>query len=403
MPKRFILTDRPAAPARAIAATAALWLMALVLSACATTPADHTQARTAAEVYEDGAVALEAGDYPAAIRHFQRLEALYPDDPYATQGQMELVFAYYQDRDPSSAVAAAGRFIRQHPDHPNLDYLYYLRGLARFDQSLRDLSAIAATTGPRPPTADLALQYFNELIGRYPQSRYSQDARNRVAHLRQQLAQYELEAAKLHMNRGEYTSAGLRARSVIETYPESGLATEAATIVNMANRMLNLDGSLRKDSAAQSPVPGGTEISPAPLAVPALNPAPTSLPPPPPTDPSIVHPPETTGHGAPQREDWINRQNGEAWTIQLFGTGNEQALLSFIDRHKLGLAAYFRTTRNQDSWYTLIYGAYGNINEARAAAERLPRTVLSERPWIRKISGIQASIKLEALEHSAQR
>ncbi len=403
MPKRLILADHTAAPARTIAATAALGLMMLILSACATVPADHTDTRTAAKLYEDGAVALEAGDYPAAIRHFQRLEVLYPNDPYAAQGQMELVFAYYQDGDPSSAVAAAGRFIRQHPDHPNLDYLYYLRGLARFDQALRDLSALTSTTGPRPPTVDLALQYFSELIGRYPQSRYSQDARNRVAHLRQQLAQYELEAAKQHMNRGEYTSAGLRARSVIEFYPDSGLATEAAKIVNMANRMLNLDGTVRRDSASQPLAPGGTDAPPAPMVVPALVPPLTPVPPPPPTEPATVRPPETTGDGKPRREDWINRQDGKAWTIQLFGTGNEQALLSFIDRHKLDAAAYFRTTRAQNSWYTLIYGVYSDIDEARSAAERLPRTTLGERPWIRRMSGIQGTIKLEELERSAQR
>jgi outer membrane protein assembly factor BamD len=384
MPEGLILTDRPAS--RTATAATALMLMLLMLTACATVPADREAPASAADLYDAGATALETGDYPAAIRYFQRLEALFPNDRHATQGQMELVYAYYQEGDASSAVAAAGRFIRQYPDHPNLDYLYYLRGLARFDQALRDLSALTSTTGPRPPTVDLAMQYFGELIFRFPQSRYSDDARSRVAHLRQQLAQFELDAAKQHMNRGEYTSAGLRARSVIEHYPDTGLATEAATIVNMANRMLKLEGAIPDDTPPVPLAPGGAEASPAPAPAPGV--------------PVAVNPPDAAPDGQPRSEDWILRQDGEAWTIQLFGTGNEQALLSFIDRHGLDEAALFRSTRNEGPWFTLIYGVYRDTDAARAAAERLPRIVLGEQPWIRKLSAIQAIIELEALERA---
>jgi outer membrane protein assembly factor BamD len=371
---RTILPERPASRCR-IALPA---LLAVLLSACATIPADRAEPGDAAGLYEAGRAALEAGDYPAAIRHFQRLGALFPDDRHTAQGQMELVFAYYQDGDPSSAVAAAGRFIRRHPDHPNLDYLFYLRGLARFDQALQDLAALAATTGPRPPTVDLALQYFSELIGRYPQSRYSADARSRVAHLNRQLAQFELEAAKQHMNRGEYTRARLRAHAVIEHYPDSGLATEAAMVVNMANRMLELEGAGRNPAAERPEVAAEDPARRAPE-------------------------PAESPDGGPRGEDWIRQQDGAAWTIQLFGTANEQALLSFVSRHELDEAAWFRSTRDREPWYTLIYGIYDDIDAARGAVERLPRAVLGGHPWIRRMSGIHAILDLETLERAETR
>lgn len=361
-------------------------LLTALLAGCATVP-ERTEPTDAAGIYEAGSAALESGDLQSAIRHFQRLEVSFPDDRHTAQARMELVFAYYQDGDPSSAIATAGRFIRDYPDHPTLDYLYYLRGLARFDQATRDLAALAGTTGPRPPTVDLAMQYFGELIGRYPQSRYSNDARNRVAHLRRQLAQFELEAAHLHMNRGEYTSAGLRARSVIEHYPDTGLAAEAATVVNMANRMLNLEGAVRDvPDAPAEPVAGAVPIPPMPAAeTPAVR------------APSTAPAPASAG-GAPRGEDWIRQQDGEAWTIQLFGTANEQGLLAFVSRHRLDEAAWFRSTRDRQPWFTLIHGAYADIDAARSAAERLPRAVLGERPWIRKFSGIHATLDLESLE-----
>lgn len=370
-----ILPDRLASGLRLFS----LSLLAAVLAACATVPADRTP--DAASLFEAGRAALEADDYGQAVTSFGRLEALYPDDRRTPRGRMELVFAYYQEGDPASAIAAAGRFIRDYPDHPNLDYVYYLRGLARFDQAQRDIAALDGTTGARPPTVDLAMQYFGELIGRYPQSRYSADARNRVAHLRQQIARHELGAAKQHMNRGEYTSAGLRARSVVEHFPDTGLAAEAATVITMANRMLNLEGATSESGPT-------VEAAPAP-------PAPVVTAP--------VAAPRAASDGGPRGEDWIRAQPGESWTIQLFGTASDQALLDFVARHRLAEAAWFGVLRDGEPWYALIYGVYEDIDAARSAAERLPRAVLGERPWIRKFSGIQALLELEGLERIGPR
>lgn len=378
-----ILPDRPlrrTSNQRYLSGPVAGLALLLLLSGCATTSGDRgKEPQSAPDIYAAGASALESGNYSAAIRQFQRLDILHPGDRHAIQGQIESVFAWYQEGDYASAIAAAGRFIRQHPDHPNLDYMFYLRGLARFDQALLDLDAIAGTTGPRPPTVDLALQNFSELIGRYPQSRYSADARNRATHLRQRVARHELESARQHINRGEYTSGGLRARSVIEFYPDSGLATEAATIVNMANRMLNLEGAIRDDAPA-AVAPPATPV-PAPADVPAAQPTPA-----PARDDGV------------RREDWIERQSGRAWTIQLFGTANEQSLLSFIEQHRLTDVAYFKSTRGDRPWFSLIHGVYDDIDGARAAAERMPRAVLGDSPWIRRMSDIQAIVKLERLE-----
>ena len=294
----------------------------------------------------------------------RRLDVLHPDDPLAATARMEIVFAHHRAGDPAATIAAAERFIRLYPDHPNLDYLYYLRGLARFDEATADLDAAARAQGElqtaRPPSAELALQYLGELIGRFPDSRYSEDARRRVTHLRRQLAQIELNSAQYFLNQGQYANAGMRARALIENYPESGLTMEAAVIVNMAHRMLGL------------------------VSAPAQEPEPE------PEPPRSEAPPATPAVGGLRDAAWIAQQNPSAYTLQLFSTSSEQALFAFVQRHRIRNVAYFRSGTPERTWYSLVHGVFDSIDDARTAAERLPAALRGERPWVRRMGDLQA-------------
>lgn len=354
--------------------------LALLCSACATTPKDSTSrttshgeikppADTPAALQQHAREALAAGDAAGALESLRRLDVLFPNDPRTISARMETVFAYHQAGDPNSTIAAAERFIRLYPDHPNLDYLYYLRGLAAFNQAIGDFAALPsggavgdAPPAAPPPRAGLALQYFGELLARYPDSRYGDDARKRVEHLRQQLARLELDAAQHALNQGQYANAGLRARTLIDNYPDSGYATEAAVIVNMAHRMLSMEGVAeavaKTEAAAEAEAPA-----------------------------------EEIGATGLLDADWIAKQKPSAYTIQLFSTSNEQALRSFVERHRMNDVAWFRSGEPERPWYSLIHGVFDSIADARVAAEKLPASLRGERPWIRKMAEVQALLR----------
>lgn len=361
------------APGRA-ARMALAAALALLCAACATAPKDATPrgeirppADTPAALQQHAREALAAGDAAGALESLRRLDVLFPNDPRTISARMETVFAYHQAGDPNSAIAAAERFIRLYPDHPNLDYLYYLRALAAFNQAIGDLAAVPAEAAadapptPAPPRAELALQYFAELLSRYPDSRYGEDARKRVAHLRQQLARIELSAAQHALNQGQYANAGLRARTLIDNYPDSGHAAEAAVIVNMAHRMLSMEGvadAVARAAAETAVKEPAKEVEEAPAGL---------------LDAS-----------------WIAQQKPSTYTIQLFSTSNEQALRSFVERHRMSDVAWFRFGAPERAWYSLVYGVFDSVDDARLAAERLPASLRGEKPWIRKMGDVQA-------------
>src|SRR3546814_12880806 len=76
---------------------------------------------------------MRSGGYERAVELFEKLESRYPFGTYAQQAQMEIAYAYYRQNDQPQALAAVERFIKLHPDHPNVDYMYYLRGLINFN------------------------------------------------------------------------------------------------------------------------------------------------------------------------------------------------------------------------------------------------------------------------------
>jgi outer membrane protein assembly factor BamD len=327
---------------------------------------DRDAERQAAALQQQARDALSDGRADEAVSILQRLEVLYPVEPPIVTARMETVYAHHLAGDPASAIAAAERFIRLYPDHANLDYIHYLRALAGFGRATEDLRSAAEMDGGepvvRPPSAEVALEYFGELLARFPNSRYAEDARKRVEHLRLQLAQIELNAAKRFLSDGEYANAGLRARALIDNYPDSGLTSEAVVVLNMAHRMLRLGGSGEKEAEADE----AENI--------VADEAATAAP-----DPDGLN-----------DRTWIRAQGPGMYTIQLFSTSSEEALRSFARRHRIADLAWFQAGAGERIWFSLIHGAFATVDEARTAAERLPAVLRTEKPWIRKMSDVQA-------------
>lgn len=193
-------------------------------------------------LYRRAQSGLSAGNYTQGITRLQRLEARFPFGRYAEQAQLELIYAQHMARDLDAAKDAAERFIRLHPQHANVDYAYYMRGLTAL---ARDRAAFARfmTTGiSRRDVTHLrqAFSDFNELVTRFPTSEYARDARQRMVYLRNALAEAEVNVATFYIGRGANVAAANRARYVIENYAQTPAVADALAVLVEANWKLGL-------------------------------------------------------------------------------------------------------------------------------------------------------------------
>ena len=218
-------------------------LSLLLLSACASMETDETASWTVEQFYQTAKEALDDGDYATAIDYYTRLEARYPYGRYAQQAQLETIYAHYKDNEPASAVAAADRFIKLHPRHPSVDYAYYLRGLATYDQGEGALERLFPQDRAQRDPASLreSFNYFKELVTRFPNSRYTPDAIQRMTELRNNLARHELVAADYYLRRGSYLAAVNRAKYVLENYQRSTAVPDALVMMVKAYRLMGLE------------------------------------------------------------------------------------------------------------------------------------------------------------------
>ena len=213
-------------------------LLALFMQACAIfgdpTELDDTKGWQADRIYQEGEAKMIDKDYDKAIGYFQKLESRFPHGKYATQAQLEIAYAYYKKGDPVSSVAAADRFIKLHPNHPNVDYAYYLKGLSSFNERGIIEKATAQEISDRDPKAlKLSFAAFKELTERYPKSRYYKDATQRMVYLVNTLSQHEMHVARYYMKRQAYLAALNRAKYVLEYYPNS-VSVEEALVVSIS-------------------------------------------------------------------------------------------------------------------------------------------------------------------------
>ncbi|NVK39742.1 MAG: outer membrane protein assembly factor BamD [Oceanospirillaceae bacterium] len=185
------------------------------------------------QLYTEALDALDAGNFTLAVEKLQLLEARYPFGRFSEQAQLELIYAYYRNYEPEAARAAADRFIRLHPNHENIDYAYYLKGLTSFEE---DQSLVARffpiDESKRDPGAALeSFESFSTLVSRYPESQYAPDSLKRMQYLKNRLAQYEVHVANYYMKRGAYVAAANRARYVVENLQETPAVPTALAIM----------------------------------------------------------------------------------------------------------------------------------------------------------------------------
>ena len=216
---------------------ATILIIALLVQSCALfTKVDETEGWSAQKLYTEGKEKVREGDYETAIRYFETLQGRYPFGRFAQQAQLELAYAYYRYDEPDAAIATLDRFIRTYPRNPFVDYAYYLKGLVNFNRaaSLLDRFVPRDPTRTDTTTARQSFDDFSELVRRFPESKYSVDAQQRMLFLRNNLAVYEINVADYYMRRGAYIAAANRGKYVLENFSLSPSTEDALAIMAYA-------------------------------------------------------------------------------------------------------------------------------------------------------------------------
>jgi len=235
---------------RSLAALSIL-LCVVGLAGCGLLPeqVDETRDWSANKLYAEAKTAMADGVYDKAIKYYEKLEARYPYGRYAQQAQVETAYAHYKQGERAPALAAIERFIRLHPNHPNVDYMYYLKGLVNFNEDLGLLGYVSMQdlTERDPQAAEEAFAAFKALVTKFPDSKYAKDGALRMAYLVNALASHEVHVARYYLNRGAYVAAANRAQTAITTYPDAPATEEALFVMVKAYDALGM-AALRDDA-----------------------------------------------------------------------------------------------------------------------------------------------------------
>jgi outer membrane protein assembly factor BamD len=171
-------------------------------------------------IYARAQKAIRNSSYAEAIKQLEALQSRFPFSEPARQSQLDLIYAYYKNREVDPAIDAADTFIRENPTNPRVDYAYYMKGLVYFERQSNWLERkFNVDLSQRPPVnARKSFEAFQQLIEKYPHSPYVGDSRQRMVFLRNRLADFELHVALYYMRRGAYVGAINRARYCVENY-----------------------------------------------------------------------------------------------------------------------------------------------------------------------------------------
>lgn len=225
--------------------------LALALSGCGMLPdkIDETKNWSANKLYAEARDELSIGNYEKAIEHFEKLQSRYPFGTYAQQAQMEVAYAHYKQGEQPEALATVERFIKLHPNHPKVDYMYYLRGLINFNErsSFFDFISKQDPSERDPKATRDAFEAFKLLAERFPDSPYTADALARMKYLVNAMAQYEVHVADYYYRRGAYLAAANRAQAAVTNYQDAPAIEEALRILVRSYDALNLP-KLRDDA-----------------------------------------------------------------------------------------------------------------------------------------------------------
>ncbi|MBK6867792.1 MAG: outer membrane protein assembly factor BamD [Burkholderiales bacterium] len=235
--------------ARLSAASAGFLALAALLSACSTKPVDKTAGWSPNRIHAEARDELNSGAFDKAIPLYEALEGRAAGTPLAQQAQLDKAYAQFKDGQRAEALATLDRFIRLHPASPAIDYALYMKGVINFNDELGLFSFLSRQdlSERDQKAAKEAFESFDELVRRFPDSRYAPDARARMRYTVNALAQYDVHVARYYFSRGAHVAAVSRAQQAIADYRDAPALEEALYILVRSYDQLGM-AELRDDA-----------------------------------------------------------------------------------------------------------------------------------------------------------
>lgn len=220
----------------------------LALSACAKWGKDDDERNpykdmSATQLYSSAQKSLKKKEYTTAAKQLEAMETMYPFSDYTEKSQLDLIYAYYENEDYPSAAATAERFIHLYPRAKRVDYAYYMKGLANFQQTRGVFAKVLPMdeSWRDPGTQNQAFVDFSVFIQKFPESKYKANALQRMIYLRNMFAQHELNVSHFYFKRKMYVASIERASYLVKNYPQAPSAQKALVIMYESNKALGLN------------------------------------------------------------------------------------------------------------------------------------------------------------------
>ena len=216
---------------------------AVLLAGCGGLPqkTDETATWTSNKLYSEAQDAMSSGDWGKCAKYFEQIQGRDPFGPHAQQSQLNVAYCQYRDSEQSAANTAIDRFIKLHPDHPDISYAYYLKGLINFNDDLGLLGRFSGQDMSERDPKSLRESYdaFKVVVDKYPQSKYAPDAAQRMRYIVNALASHEVHAADYYYRRGAYVAAINRAQLAIQEYKSAPAIEDALHIMILSYQKLD--------------------------------------------------------------------------------------------------------------------------------------------------------------------
>ena len=214
----------------------------ILLCSCASVEEDQTKNWTEEQLYFAGKADMDARFFDRAIQTYEKLNIRFPFGVYSLQAKIDIAYAYWKKGEDVRALAACDRFLREHPDHVNTDYVYYLKGLVLFNDDPGLKGFLTEQNDPLRDSERFKDAFFTlkDLVTRFPDSKYTPDSIARMRYLVNMLALHELNIANHYYRIGAYVGAVNRAKFVLSEYPESVNTLEALLMMSKSYEKLGL-------------------------------------------------------------------------------------------------------------------------------------------------------------------
>ena len=193
------------------------------------------------DIYNQGLARLQKKDDEGAAKKFSDLDKQFPYSDYSRKGLLMTTYAQYQGGNYGDAIQSAHRYTALYPNSPDAPYAMYMEAMSYYSQ-IPDISR-------DQDQAQKALDLFQQISTRYPQSEYADDSKFKIQVTRDQLAGKEMSVGRFYLERRNYTAAINRFRNVVGKYQTTRHTEEALARLTEAYLALGITNEAQTAAA----------------------------------------------------------------------------------------------------------------------------------------------------------